>query len=404
MCVAKKKAWLRQFRRRLLSVERRRQRVDDVAVGAFHDGRLPRKTPMTAPARRLVADAQDKMYNEELLTGLGQAGAAAVTRGVWGVEDLSEVEMRFIARRLGDAPLLTVAAKLPRRESPQRQVIATRDILRHEVLLREATPLFAPSQRRCTGCDAPLSAPVACGSCGAAYCSATCRSSHAQAHQLECWMGATGTTAALRQAYRQGKYAQHTALHLPIQASWLAQPSRRGWADLERVIYLLCRSLSLVQTVEGKLVPPTQVPLLSMLPYRPVPPLLGVPRGGTGVAPPLEMSLLYHMARGLAEVTRMDFDAVWGGFLEELWHVWEVVCYNAPRTGTSLHPVTSLLPHSCTPNASLHRPTNQLVYLVASRDIRAGEELSLDYLKHAYCRTHDERAALLRRAWHLEAA
>ena len=403
-----KRAWLRAFRQRLARHDTLRSPVEDTFVRGGID-RVSVRLHRERQSAALLRTQADVRRHNDLLTrdggGLSPLQEGEVRRRVWGASDaLTEAEALYVSRRAGGGWLrvaggVGVAEQDGEEGAGQRgprRVTTARPFLRDAVLLRDATPFFAPRTNCCAACDAPLTAEAtACGGgggggCRTRYCGPACAEADAPAHALECAMAAAGTLGMLDETFKSGLCPQHTARKLPVHGRFLTTPPTQQKAEeFAAVCKVVCRTLSLVQRREAPaaaaapaFVDPTVLPLLSFLPYTPI----SEPRdlAPENRAPPVERSLLFHAARHLDGLLRARGHPAsecrtWDLHGTSLWNLWEIVVHCTLLTPGALHPVVNLLPHSDNPSVALYRPTNKLAYLVARRDIAEGEELTLDY-------------------------
>ena len=370
--------WLRAFRKHLSSQDARKKVPDEVNLFRAADD----MTSNTQIRSMFTDDLNNSRrsaaaYNDSVEVGLSEDAKQLIRKGVWCRETaLSDLEQRYIARRTPTTPLSV-------KPSPTgREVTAAQPFHPSDIIYKEASPLFFPQNRHCVGCDSPKAGKKAysCKHCGASYCSEGCCVQHSRMHRVECAVRSAGVFDMLRETYFRGGYAGHSSLHLPHQAEFLAKPATNGgFAAFEGYLTVLSRALSMVQPdTPGRFIDPTQLPMFSVLPFIPIPDASQF--GAHQLKMPIETTALFHIARITERVVGVD--KVWDGHKEGFWNLWEMLVYNMFLGKTALHPVVSQFGHAAAgkANCSLFKPTNQLAFIVALRDIQPGEALTIDYL------------------------
>jgi len=239
------------------------------------------------------------------------------------------------------------------REDLGRVLVASRDILPWEQVVKDEALVLAPTDRVvCLACLHPLpDQPYPCPACAWPLCSETCASSSSASHHgSEC--------RVLKEAGLKPVDSPHLYFVLGVMRLLLVKKEDSvAWGKVERMMdnwEMFSRDLKLVKGM-----------------------------------------------RRVTEFLRTEVKLAWVEE-EEVRHCFGVLKTNAMETagggGQALYPVASVMSHSCLANMEMLNQAGQTITFRAKRKIKCGEELTIRY--HTFLQPRNEIQGHLEKNYH----
>eukprot|EP01064_Diplonema_japonicum_P024490 TRINITY_DN35064_c0_g1_i1.p1 TRINITY_DN35064_c0_g1~~TRINITY_DN35064_c0_g1_i1.p1 ORF type:complete len:385 (+),score=48.13 TRINITY_DN35064_c0_g1_i1:42-1196(+) len=370
--VSRKRAWVKGWRKR--SIKRDVNKAKGSVLRMLQGGEAARSKDLLSDLTTLL-QGEDTNVKEEF------------SKKIWNIEPLTTMEENYVQRR-------TKGAIKTHAIAGSRVITCVTPLTKGEIVFKESTPLFGPNIRHCTACDAPTTS-VSCGKCGSWFCSAACRDASSFVHKLECRMLTSAAFKSLSVSYQRGAYGLHSSLHVPVQGRFLHRNTNVKL--FRKMMLLIARCISIAQHSPDRFTDPTNLPMVSMLPYVPIPTAVDV-MPLPNLNPPIELGMLFHLMRTTADILGTgpaSVNALWSTHRAALWGLWEALLHN--HQNGSLFPVASLIPHSANPTVSRYFPSASLCYVVAETDLPPGSQITTSYVPLGT--PEALRAQLLRKGW-----
>jgi hypothetical protein len=196
-----------------------------------------------------------------------------------------------------------------------------------------------------------LQTPIHCAHCEESYCSESCRdAAWKQYHQCSC--------KAVNPLYAQWEENMEAVLQGDVSSN-----AEDAGSDAKAALNCLMVGKLLCMSTIAQ-VHPLELPGIAHL------------RGFVEYEARSCLANIGAVAVTLSEALRQP-----NLFIEEVLTLLAMVQTNenVVQQGLTLYPILSLLNHSCTPNCIVAGPTLRQQQLVATKDIRAGEQLFIDY-------------------------